>query len=1073
MSRFPARAGIGLFALLAVILAPISTAPITPAAATAGAAERTASAGATQYERILNGSFDSGSKSPWWSSGSTPSAVTDGRLCAQIPAGTVNVWDSMIGQDDVPLEAGQPYTLRFEASASRPATFRATAQMAAAPHTAVMNKPVPVGTTPQSFEFTSTSGVTEAHGQVTFQAGGATEAYTLCLDNISFVGGIVPPGGVPDLGSPVRVNQLGYLRHGPKRATYVTDATKPLGWRLLAADGEVVSTGRSTVFGPDAMSGDEVQVVDFGRYRGSGQGYRLAIGDHLSEPFDIDNALYQSLRRDSLAYFYHNRSGTPIEAAHVGPAYARSAGHLGIAPNKGDTSVPCFPGTCTYSLDVRGGWYDAGDHGKYVVNGALAAWQLLDLYERSALHRDRGTADGTLPIPEAGNGAPDVLDEAKWEIDFVLRMQVPAGQPLAGMVHHKIHDQRWTGLPLAPAADPQPRYLYPPSTAATLNVAAIGARCGRVYAKWDKALSERCLSAAERAWQAAQQHPAIYAPDGGEGGGAYDDTKVTDEFSWAAAELFATTGKSSYKRGITTQLKAADGFSWQETGGLADLALARAPYRLSLLDQWKLRHRISKVADQYVADARGQGYANPYRPADGKYVWGSNSAVANNSMIMATAYDLTGNHKYRESALEALDYLLGRNAINQSYVTGYGERASHNQHHRFWAHSLNAALPSPAPGSLAGGPNSGLQDPVAQRNLQACVPAPATCYTDDIGSYSTNEVAVNWNSALAWLTAFADAESRTAHPWPGQRTAAAPAKVLASPIDLTNGFYVDPNSTPATWVRSHGSDSRASTINANIATKPMARWFGNVSGTTIGAAVGAFVGAADNANKLPVLVAYNLPGRDACGGHSGGGAGSPAAYRTWVSAFADSIGSRPAVVIIEPDALGDFECMTASAITERNGMLSFALQQFRDRAPNTWAYLDAGNAGWVAADTMAQRLNGAGVTAAHGFAVNVSNYYTTSASTTYANNVRNSLSSRYGYTKPFVIDTSRNGNGSNGQWCNPAGRRLGSTAQVGGGAEMLLWVKVPGNSDGPCGIAPTIPAGQFSPDLAVRLINGT
>ncbi|GAA1584500.1 glycoside hydrolase family 9 protein [Kribbella sancticallisti] len=1031
MTRFRRRAAIGLIALLLV--------PTTGAVQAAATAD-------PPYERVLNGTFDSGSKSPWWSSGNTPSAVTDGRLCAQIPGGTVNVWDSMIGQDDVPLESGQPYTLRFDASASRPVGFRAVVQTASAPRTTVLNKPVNVTTTAQTFEFTATSTATAAHSQVTFQAGGGAEPYTLCLDNISFVGGVVPPGGVRDFGSPVRVNQLGYLPDGPKRATYVTDQTTPLDWNLLDAADRVVAQGKTKPFGADPMAGQNVHKIDFGTYRGSGQGYRLAVGTDRSEPFDAAGDLYRDLRRDALEYFYNNRSGIPIEAQYVGADRARDAGHVGVAPNKGDTSVPCFPGTCTYSLDVRGGWYDAGDHGKYVVNGALAAWQLLDLYEQSGSR--------ALRIPEAGNKIPDVLDEAKWQLDFLLRMQAPSG-----MVHHKIHDEKWTGLPLKPAADPQPRYLYPPSTAATLNVAAVGARCARIYARWDKTLAGRCLAAADKAWKAALKNPAVYAPDGGEGGGAYDDVKVTDEFSWAAAELFATTGRGVYKKAITTQLTAADGFSWQETGGLADLALARAPRRLSPIEQWKLRQRISAVADQYVADLRAQGYANPYRPADGKYVWGSNSAVANSSMIMATAYELTGQSKYRDAALESLDYLLGRNAINQSYVTGYGERASANQHHRFWAKSLDPALPSPAPGSLAGGPNSGLQDPVAQRNLQGC--APATCYVDDIGSYSTNEVAVNWNSALAWLTAFADTHAH-------HKAAAAPA-VLASPVDLTNGFYVDPNSTPATWVRNNGGDSRAGTINTNITTKPMARWFGNPSGTTIGAAVGAFVGAADNADKLPILVAYNLPGRDACGGHSGGGAGSPSAYRTWIAAFADSIGTRPAVVVIEPDALGDFECMTTAQITERNGMLAFATQQFKDRAPNTWAYLDAGNAGWVPAATMAQRLQGAGIANAHGFAVNVSNYYTTSASATYGTNVRNNLSS----AKPFVIDTSRNGNGSNGQWCNPSGRRLGSTSQVGGGAEMLLWVKVPGNSDGPCGTAPTIPAGQFSPDLAVRLINGT
>ncbi|MFC0624358.1 glycoside hydrolase family 9 protein [Kribbella deserti] len=1031
------------------------------------------------YERLLNTGFDTADKSPWWSSGNTPSTVTDGRLCAEIPAGTVNPWDSMIGQNDVPLEKGQPYTLRFDASASQPVTIRAVAQLAIPPHTTPLSQAVAITTTSQTYTVNGTSTIDSEHGQVSFQMGGATTAYTLCLDNISFVGGVVPPGGPRDLGSPVRVNQHGYLVDGPKRATVVTTATGAHPWRLLDASGTAVASGQTSLYGRDAMSGDSVQLVSFDSFRVVGKGYRLAVGSEISEPFEISKDLYDGLRRDALAYFYHNRSGIPIESAYVGEAYAREAGHLGVAPNTGDTSVPCLPGTCDYSLDVRGGWYDAGDHGKYVVNGALAAWQLLDLYERSATTGDyAGVADRTLRIPESGNRKPDVLDEARWEIDFMLRMQVPSGEPLAGMVHPKIHDLAWTAVPMLPSADPQPRHLYPPTTAATLNVAAVGARCARVYAVWDPALALRCLSAATKAWKAAKANPAVYAPAESVGGGPYSDTDVRDEFSWAAAELFATTGLPTYKSQITTGL-TTEGFSWRDMGGLADLALARVPWRLTGTARKAVEARIKSVADQYVTALRQQGYANPYLPPDGQYVWGSNSAVANNAMVIAMAYDLTKQARYREAALESMDYLLGRNALNQSYITGYGERSAQNQHHRFWAHSLEPALPNPAPGSLAGGPNSGLQDPVAQRYLPGC--APAACYVDHISSWSTNEVAVNWNSALAWITAFASsaASSRPGHnggsaaPASGASGSGA-ARVLASPVELTSGFYVDPNSTPATWVRNNGGDSRASAINASIATKPMARWFGNPpSGTTIGTIVGAFVGAADNADKLPILVAYNLPGRDACGGHSGGGAGSPSAYRTWVAAFASAIGTRPAVVVLEPDALGDFDCMTAAQITERNAMLSFALQQFRDNAPNTWAYLDGGNAGWVAADTMAQRLHGAGLSYARGFAVNVSNYYTTSASTSYGSAVRSSLSSRYAYTKPYVVDTSRNGNGSNGEWCNPAGRRLGSVTQLGGGAEMLLWAKVPGNSDGPCGTAPDTTAGQFSPTLATNLITST
>ncbi|SER84774.1 glycoside hydrolase family 6 protein [Lentzea albida] len=296
--------------------------------------------------------------------------------------------------------------------------------------------------------------------------------------------------------------------------------------------------------------------------------------------------------------------------------------------------------------------------------------------------------------------------------------------------------------------------------------------------------------------------------------------------------------------------------------------------------------------------------------------------------------------------------------------------------------------------------------------------------------------------------------------------ATAPAAHAASPVGLTDGFYVDPGSNPAVWVRDHPGDGRQAAIKANISTKPIARWFGAWSGD-IGPAVSSYVGG--TGTKLPVLVAYNIPGRDACGGHSGGGAGTPAAYRTWISSFAAAIGTRPAVVVIEPDSLADFNCMDAAEVAERAAMIKYATEQFKAKAPNTWAYLDAGNAQWVPAATMASRLDSAGVRNVRGFSTNVSNYHTTAASTTYGNAVSAALP---GYTKPFVIDTSRNGNGHNGEWCNPGGRKLGTPARTGGGAEMLLWVKVPGDSDGRCGKAPGVDAGEFDPQLAFDLVYG-
>jgi endoglucanase len=560
--------------------------------------------------------------------------------------------------------------------------------------------------------------------------------------------------------SPVRANQVGYLPDGPKRATVVNSAAQPLPWQLRDASGTVVASGPTVVRGMDPASGDSTHVADFSSYTRAGTGYVLSVGGQSSHAFDIRADLYEGLRSDAMAFFYHQRSGLPIEASLVGSPYARPAGHLGVAPNKGDTRVPCQAGVCDYSLDVRGGWYDAGDHGKYVVNGGISTWLVVNSFERAKRSgTESALGDSTLRVPERGNGTPDVLDEARWELDFLMRMQVPEGKPYAGMAFHKIHDAAWTGLPTRPEQDAQQRELHRPSTAATLNLAATAAQCARVFAPYDAAYANRCLTAARRAWTAAKANPAMYAPDSdGTGGGAYGDSQVTDEFYWAAAELYATTGQSAYRDAVTSSswhtsagAFTSFGFGWAETAALGRITLATVPNSLPASDVSRLRSSVTAAADGHLSTMAGQGYAVPLPVS--AYVWGSNSQVTNNAIVMAVAHELTGQQRYRAGVLEAMDYLLGRNTLGLSYVTGYGEKFSRNQHHRFWAHQLDSSLPNPPAGSLAGGPNAALQDPVAQERLSGC--KPAACYIDDIGSYSTNEVTVNWNAPLAWLAAYA------------------------------------------------------------------------------------------------------------------------------------------------------------------------------------------------------------------------------------------------------------------------------------------------------------------------------
>jgi endoglucanase len=705
-------------------------------------------------ELITNGTFDA-STGPWWTTSGTAAAAMSGQMCVTVPPGTVNPWDSIVGQNGLAMEQGKPYAVSFVASSSAPVTIHSIIQLADAPYTAAFNEAVTVGTTPAPYQFSFTNTLPSGSLAFQFQVGGANAAgFTICFDNVSVKG--AKQGYVPDTGPALRVNQVGYVVLGPKRADLVTDATTPQTWQLVDATGAVVATGQTTVYGLDAASGDKVHLIDFTKYFKPGTGYTLKVGDVVSYPFAISGSIYDGLRRDALEFFYHQRSGIPIDAQYVGAAWARPAGHLGVAPNQGDTLVPCLPGVCSYSADVRGGWYDAGDQGKYVVNGGIAVWQLMNTWERAYLLRF-AQRDGTQKIPERANGVPDTLDEARWEMEFLLRMQIPDGQPYAGMAQHKVHDDEWTGFPTRPDQDAQPRHLRGPSTAATLNLAATAAQCGRVWRDIDPAFAKKCLVAAEKAYAAAIANPAVFCTPGG-GGGDYGDGNLVDELYWAAAELFVTTGKKAYEDAVRSSPMylakgiPADGFGWADVSALGDLTLALVPNKLPVKEQLALRKAIIALADQRLATMQKQGYPVPYLPWNNQYVWGSNSQVLNQIAIIAVAFDLTFDLKYRQAAFEAMDYILGRNGLNMSYVTGYGTKFSNNEHHRFWANQANAAYPHPPAGAMAGGPNSYLQDPAAQAKLSGC--AAHKCYIDSIESYSTNEVAINWNSALVWVSAW-------------------------------------------------------------------------------------------------------------------------------------------------------------------------------------------------------------------------------------------------------------------------------------------------------------------------------
>jgi len=570
----------------------------------------------------------------------------------------------------------------------------------------------------------------------------------------------------------IRVNQLGYIPHGPKWAILRSGSKTSVDVRLLQGGKEVWS-GKSTPKGIDPASGDSVHHVDFTGYEEEGQGYVLRSAKHESFPFAISKDLYSKLPYHALKYFYHNRSGTPITLPYAeAQTYTRPAGHLS------DTSVPCWlPEECTYSLDVSGGWYDAGDHGKYVVNGGISAWTLLALYERLAFSSETADrwGDGLLNIPESGNGIPDILDEARWEVEFLLKMQVPQGLPSAGMAHHKMHDHSWSPLAFEPPAQATNRALHPPSTAATLNLAAVAAQSSRIWRHADPDFSKRCLVAAETAYKAAKENPIRLAPLlDKNGGGPYSDEHVTDEFFWAAAELFVTTGKRAYKKAVEdsdhyksfpTRLEQPDGgadgdgvtgsLSWQSTSALGWISLAVVPSSLSDEERARLRAEIVEAGDTYLGVIEQEGYRLPLGLGPSKkYPWGSNSFVLNNMLVLTLAYDFAKADKYAEGVVQGMDYILGRNPMVQSYITGYGTAPLEQPHHRFWAHAKNRRFPKPPPGAVSGGPNSSLQDPQTKKSGLSSDLPPQKCFVDHIDAWSVNEITINWNAPLAWNAIF-------------------------------------------------------------------------------------------------------------------------------------------------------------------------------------------------------------------------------------------------------------------------------------------------------------------------------
>jgi endoglucanase len=319
----------------------------------------------------------------------------------------------------------------------------------------------------------------------------------------------------------ISMNQVGYFPASRKLGSFHSASKESLPWWLVDAEsGKDAASGTTSAGVLDPLSGDILHVADFSAVKKSGR-YKLIIGNVMSPEFRIADDIMASLSVEALKYFYRSRSGIELKSEFAGAAWAREAGHLT------DAKVAVFSGTDAqgkkwagqdFFVNGLGGWYDAGDFGKYVVNGGISVWTLQNAYERYPSR----FAKAALGIPESYNAYPDILDEARWELEFMLNMQIPAGEELSGMCFHKLHDRKWAPLPcpcpsstttISPRANDceTGRFVYQPSTAATLNMAACAAQASRLWAAMDKDFAARCLAAAESGWKAAIAHPNLLA----------------------------------------------------------------------------------------------------------------------------------------------------------------------------------------------------------------------------------------------------------------------------------------------------------------------------------------------------------------------------------------------------------------------------------------------------------------------------------------------------------------------------------------------------------------------------------
>ena len=686
---------------------------------------------------VSNSDFESGT-ADWAiykeSGGAAKLSTEDGKLAMKVTNRGTKNYAVQLYYDIVPLYQNATYKFSYEISCDQERYVEVMIQQNGGTYQSYTWKGIEIGPEPVKvdYQFTMTKD-TDIMAKMCFNCGVEERdadrdlgEHTIYLDNVVLEvvdDSDVDYSSVGPYQAPILANQIGYRTNDKKTAVVRADGGDE--FKVVNAENdEVVYTGTLGAAVENASAKENDRIADFSELKTAGK-YYITCGDlDKSYTFVIADNPYQALMKDAVRMFYLQRCGCDIEDEKFG----HKACHTTEATIYGTTD----------KIDVSGGWHDAGDYGRYTVAAAKAVADLLYAYDANpSLFTD------DFGIPESGNGVPDILDEVRYELEWMLKMQAADGG-----VYHKVSCATFPAY-VMPEKETGELIVTPVSSTATADFCASMAMAYEFYKGVDEAFAQKCLAAAEKSWAYLEANPNFNFKNPTDiVTGDYGDKTDKDERYWAACQMYRATGDTKYMTDVST---VKTGLDWSTVGDYGNIALTTIKTPEGRMDNRFIpaenaAESLKKAAEKAEKVVTKSPYGSPVT----EYNWGSNMTIANEGILLA----LAGKN---DAANEVLNYLLGKNPLGACFVTGFGTVSPQTPHHRP-SMAKNAAQP----GMLVGGVNSNLEDSAAKAYCKTN--PPAKCWVDNSESYSTNEITIYWNSPLVYLLALTEKGQQAEQP---------------------------------------------------------------------------------------------------------------------------------------------------------------------------------------------------------------------------------------------------------------------------------------------------------------------